>query len=159
MNYYETKDMRENNKNKQQRFNLQIPASTDNLQIIRDFIQKLAREAHFSEEQIDQIELAVDEACTNAIKHAYHYDASQVIDIEILMDLNKMEIVVTDYGPGFDPAKLPEPDINHSMKNAKAGGLGIHLMKKVMDDVRFNIKPGQKNEVHLIKFKKSGKKQ
>lgn len=151
--------MRSNNKNKKKRFKLQISASTDNLQIIRDFIQKLAQEAHFDEEQIDQIALAVDEACTNAIKHAYKYDTSKKIDIEILLDTDKMEIVVTDFGPGFDPAKLPEPDINHSMKNGKAGGLGIHLMKKVMDEVRFDIQPGQRNAVHLIKFKKLEKEQ
>lgn len=151
--------MRKNKKNKQRHFKLQISASTDNLQTIRDFIQRLAKEAHFDSEQIDQIALAVDEACTNAIKHAYQYDASKKIDIEIWLAPEKMEIVVTDYGPGFDPDKLPEPDINHSMKNGKAGGLGIHLMKKVMDEVRFEIRPGQKNAVHLIKFKKAEKEQ
>lgn len=144
-------------KNKKQEFRLQISASTDNLQIIRDFIHHLTSEAGFSAEQIDQIELAVDEACTNVIKHAYRYDASRLIDLKILLDPEKIEIVITDYGPGFDPQKLPEPDINHSMKTAKSGGLGIHLMKKVMDRVTFNIKPGQKTEVHLIKFKKAVK--
>ncbi len=148
--------MKQKNKNKRQTFRLQISASTDNLQIIRDFVHHLAKKAGFKAEQIDQIELAVDEACTNVIKHAYKFDASQLIDLQIFIDGQKMEIVVSDYGNGFDPGQLPEPDINHSMKKGRAGGLGIHLMKKLMDEVKFNIIPGTKTEVHLIKLKQKG---
>ncbi|APF17399.1 putative anti-sigma regulatory factor, serine/threonine protein kinase [Caldithrix abyssi DSM 13497] len=145
--------MSKKEKHKRQRFRLQITASTDNLQTIRHFIHELVQKAGFSAEQIDQIELAVDEACTNVIKHAYRFDATKPIDLEIIIDDQKAEIIVTDYGSGFDPEKLPEPDLNHSLKKGRAGGLGIHLMKKVMDDVRFNITPGKKTKVHLIKFK------
>ncbi len=140
-------------KNKAKTYRIQISAATENLEIIRGFIQDIARQAGFTTEQIDQIKLAVDEACTNAIKHAYSYDASKTIDLKIDLDSEKMEIVVTDYGPGFDPQKLDQPDINKNAKKAKPGGLGIHLMKTLMDTVNFKIIPGQKTEVHLIKYR------
>ncbi len=146
------------NTHNKQKFDLQIAASTDNLQKVRDFIKGLAEKAGFNPEQIDQIQLAVDEACTNAIRHAYQYDSSKTIDLQVEIDNKKVKIVVTDFGPGFDPQSLPEPNINHSMKNAKPGGLGIHLMKKLMDVVRFKITPGKKTEVHLIKYKNASKK-
>ncbi len=146
-------------KNKQKTYRIQISAATENLQIIRSFIQEVARKAGFNDEQIDQIKLAVDEACTNAIKHAYHFDASKMIDLQIRLDSKKIDITITDNGPGFNPERLDQPDINKNARKAKPGGLGIHLMKTLMDDVRFHIIPGQKTEVHLIKYRSDHKKQ
>ncbi len=144
-------------KNKTKIYRIQISAATENLSIIRGFIQQIAQKAGFDAEQIDQIKLAVDEACTNAIKHAYRFDASKMIDLEIRLSDDQLEIVVTDYGPGFDPSKLDQPDINKNAKKAKPGGLGIHLMKTLMDAVDFNIIPGQKTQVHLVKYRTANK--
>ncbi len=142
-------------KNKTKTYRIQISAATENLEIIRGFIQQVARKAGFNTEQIDQIKLAVDEACTNAIKHAYHFDASQMIDLKIQLCSDKIEIIITDYGPGFDPQNLSQPDLNKNVKKGKPGGLGIHLMKTLMDRVDFYIIPGKRTEVHLIKYRTS----
>jgi anti-sigma regulatory factor (Ser/Thr protein kinase) len=64
-------------------YKLRIPSQTDNLELIRDFVSKLASKVGFSEEDVGKIELAVDEACTNVIKHAYKKDVSKPIDIVI----------------------------------------------------------------------------
>ncbi len=141
-------------KNSKKTYRIQISAATENLEIIRSFVEEIARKAGFNSEQIDQIKLAVDEACTNAIKHAYHFDASKMIDLDIHTEHGKIEIVVTDYGSGFNPEQLDQPDINLNVRKARPGGLGIHLMKTLMDDVRFHIIPGQKTEVILVKYKK-----
>lgn len=145
--------MKNMKQDKTEKYRLQVSAATRNLGIVRDFIRHLAKEAGFDKEKIEQIELAVDEACTNVIKHAYHYDASKMIDLRIRIDRKKMVISVIDYGGGFDLSKIKQPDINHNVKKAKAGGLGIHLMKKLMDEVQFHIEPGKKTEVRLIKFR------
>ncbi len=134
-------------------FELKISAATENLGIIRDFVSRLAHKVGFSAEEVDQIVLAVDEACTNVIKHAYKFDASRLIEIEITIDSKKITILITDHGNGFDLSKLPKPNLNVAAKKARAGGLGIHLMKKLMDDVQFNIVRGKMTQVRLIKYK------
>jgi serine/threonine-protein kinase RsbW len=135
-----------------QKYKLRISSITDNLEVIRDFINKLAKKGGFNNEVADQIELAVDEACTNVIKHAYKFDKKRMIDISVCLDPEKMEIVITDKGAGFDINKLTKPDIEKYVHESRSGGLGIHLMKTLMDDVKFNFNPGKKNQVSMIKY-------
>lgn len=139
-------------KPKKQKYKLKISSITENLEIIREFINKIARKAGFSDEGADQIELAVDEACTNVIKHAYHFDSKRMLDISVLVDKEKIEIIVTDKGSGFDPDQLMAPDIPKYAHEAKVGGLGIHLMKSLMDEVSYSFNPGKRNSVSLVKY-------
>ena len=78
---------------KNQKYRLKIPSVTENLQMIRNFVLKIATKAGFDEETREQIALAVDEACTNVIKHAHHHDAKRLMDIEIRTDASKMKII------------------------------------------------------------------
>ncbi len=139
-------------KRTKQKYKLQISSETENLEIIRDFIQRLAKKGGFDQEQSDQIALAVDEACTNVIKHAHHYDPRRMIDIAVFLHPDKIEIVVTDRGKGFDPKKLSKPDIKKYVHESRSGGLGIHLMRTLMDEVNYQFDPGKKNQVSLIKY-------
>ena len=139
-------------KMRKQKFKLKISSATENLEIIREFINNIATKAGFDEEGVDQIELAVDEACTNVIKHAYKYSAKRMLDISVFLDNEKMEIVIIDKGGGFNPDKLPVPNLEKYMRVAKVGGLGIHLMRTLMDEVNFSINPGKKNQVSLVKY-------
>ena len=140
------------NKTRKQKFKLKISSVTDNLEIIREFINNIARKGGFSEESVDQIELAVDEACTNAIKHAYKYSSTKMLDISVFLDNEKIEIIIMDKGAGFNPDNLPIPNLEKYMRVAKVGGLGIHLMRTLMDEVNFSINPGKKNQVSLVKY-------
>lgn len=140
-------------KARKQKFKLKISSVTENLEIIREFINNIAQKAGFNEESVDQIELAVDEACTNVIKHAYKYSTSRMLDISVFLDPEKIEIIIMDKGAGFNPDKLQIPDLEKYMHSAKSGGLGIHLMRTLMDEVNFSINPGKKNQVSLVKYK------
>ena len=91
---------------KTQKYKLKIPSITENLQMIRKFVLKIAAKTGFNEETQEQIALAVDEACTNVIKHAHHHDARRLMDIQIQTDAIKMKITITDKGRGFDITKL-----------------------------------------------------
>ena len=137
-------------KNEANKFNLRIPSRTDNLEIIREFIIGIAKRFGFKEDSIGEIELAVDEACANVIKHAYHYDENKKIDITVETNGRILTITITDQGTGFDPAKLETPE-QRIQKHAR-GGLGIALIKKVMDEVSFNIHPGSRNQVRMVKY-------
>lgn len=129
---------------------MKIPSRTDNLDIIRVFIGDIARKAGFNDDSISEIELAVDEACANVIKHAYRYDSNQHIDIIVETNSSKLTITISDHGQGFDPEKIESSELR--IKKHARGGLGIALIKKIMDEVTFQIQPGVRNEVRMVKY-------
>jgi len=131
-------------------YQITIPAATRYLGAVRRFVALHARAAGFSEQEIEHIKLAVDEACTNAIKHAYKGKESGLIDVIIHLYPEEFVVIVRDRGPGFDPSKYTMPGIENSIRERKGGGYGIHLMRRLMDRVEFKQWNGY-NEVHLIK--------
>jgi len=134
------------------KYQLKIPSQSDNLAIIRDLVSKVASKVGFNSDEASKIELAVDEACTNVIKHAYANNSDQTIDVVIRIDSKKLSITVSDKGKGFDPEDVKVPNLNDSIKEGRQGGLGICLMKTLMDKVDFNIRPGSRNQVRMIKY-------
>ena len=139
-------------KAKTQKYKLKIPSITENLQMIREFVLKIAAKTGFNEETQEQIALAVDEACTNVIKHAHNHDAHRLMDIQIQTDAQKMKITITDKGRGFDITKLKDPDVEKFIRESRHGGLGIYLIKTLMDEVDYEFNPGVKNQVQLTKY-------
>jgi len=139
-------------KAKTQKYKLKIPSITENLQMIREFVLKIAAKTGFNDETQEQIALAVDEACTNVIKHAHNHDARRLMDIQIQTDANKMKITITDKGRGFDITKLKDPDVEKYIRESRHGGLGIYLIKTLMDEVDYEFNPGVKNQVQLTKY-------
>lgn len=129
-----------------------VKSSTENLIQIRKFTESVAQESGFSEDEIGKIILAVDEACTNIIKHAYKYSPEGEIKITITFDSNKLVISIVDHGNHFDPNVIPEPDIKEYYKQKKSGGLGMFMIKKLMDEVVYSTTTGNKNQVTLIKY-------
>lgn len=129
-----------------------VKSSTDNLANVREFTRKAAEESGFSEEIVGKIILAVDEACTNIIKHAYKFSPDGKIVISIKFDSAKFMISIIDEGIHFNPNSVPEPNIVEYYKQKKIGGLGIFLMKKLMDEVKYSTITGNKNQVILVKY-------
>jgi serine/threonine-protein kinase RsbW len=134
------------------KYHLRIPSQTENLEIIREFVSRIARKVGFQEEATNNIELAVDEACTNVIEHAYNKDERKLIDIMIQIDPQKFTIIITDHGKGFDPKKISKPDMKKYLEEMRVGGLGIHLMQKLMDEIDFEVVGGRKNQVKMVKY-------
>ena len=134
------------------KYQLKIPSQTDNLELIREFVSRVAVKVGFEDNDVNKIELAVDEACTNVIKHAYEKDKKQPIDIAIQIEYNKFTVIVTDRGKGFDVSKIKTPDMKEYLIEMRVGGLGIFLMHSLMDEVDFDIRPGVKNQVKMVKY-------
>lgn len=137
---------------RQKKYQLRLPSQSDNLALIRSFVARVAAKEGLDTEEASKIELAVDEACTNVIRHAYDNRTDQTIDVKIKIDSKKLSIIVSDSGKGFDPGKVTLPDLNESIKAGRKGGLGICLMRTLMDKVDFQIKPGLRNQVRMIKY-------
>ncbi len=131
---------------------LLIKSKTDNLAVIRDFIKSAADQSGFSEDTTGKIILAVDEACTNIIKHAYKNSPEGNIIIKIKFNDPKFSISITDEGSHFDPNKVPEPNLREYYKEKRVGGLGVFLIKKLMDEVNYSTLSGNKNQVILVKY-------
>jgi serine/threonine-protein kinase RsbW len=129
-----------------------IFSRTSNLLEVREFIGRAARQAGFDEEDVANIVLAVDEACTNIIKHAYQYSPNKEIEINIIPSNQSFEIRIYDTGRTFDPTTLRPPNLKEQLRQYRRGGLGVYLMKRLMDEVEYNFQPGKRNEVRLIKY-------
>ena len=140
-------------KDKVKKFNreLIVKSSTENLALIRDFTKSAANDSGFSEDAIGKIILAVDEACSNVIKHAYKYSPEGEILVTVSSDKSKFTISITDEGTQFDPKTVADPDLQEYHDQKRIGGLGMFLMKKLMDDVEYNHLSGNRNQVVLIK--------
>jgi len=123
---------------------LAVPAQFKNLKKIRGFVKKFAREAGFNEAESYKIQLAVDEACSNIIEHAYA--GENIGDIECGCEYNDKELIIqlVDYGQSFNPERIATPDLDSSLEDRKIGGLGLYFIRQLMDEVTFTIIP--KNE-------------
>ncbi|MBK8945538.1 MAG: ATP-binding protein [Ignavibacteriae bacterium] len=131
---------------------ISVNSSTDNLSVIRDFIRSAANEAGFDNDTSGKIVLAADEACTNIIKHAYKFSEKGKIGINVSVKSNKFTIAITDSGEHFNSTSIPEPDLKKYYQEKKVGGLGMFLMKKLMDEVKYSQPNDKKNKVTLVKY-------
>ncbi len=129
-----------------------VLSRTDHLLEVRDFVSDAARQFGFGEEDVANIVLAVDEACTNIIKHAYQYAPDKEIFIAILRNNGTFEVKIKDSGKSFNPDVLRPPDLKRNLSHHRRGGLGVYLMKKLMDKVEYSFAAGNNNEVKLVKY-------
>lgn len=138
-------------RNKNRTGELRVKSKTENLSEIRDFVSSNARAAGILEATVENIILAVDEACTNIIKHAYKLSPEGEIIIKINYDDEKFTVTIIDYGKSFEPERVPLPDLQKYYREHRVGGLGMYLMKSLMDDVHYKSVPGKYNQVVLTK--------
>ena len=128
-----------------------IPSNPKYLQLLRKFTKGLAELIGFTEIDSEKISLAIDEACTNIIKHNYDNDFNQKIIIDIYFDEQKLEIHLKDFGKELD---LSEIKVKHA-RSLKPGGLGVSLIVGIMDIVEYDRSSENYNVVKLTKFLKS----
>ena len=141
---------------KEKKYRLKIPGKSGNLEVIRNFVSDIAFRIGFDKKSVHEIELAVDEACTNIIEHAYEYDESKDIDVLVKTDLKQLTVIISDKGKSFNHKDVKMPDMQEYMKELRVGGLGIYLMKTLMDEVNYHTSNGV-NKVHMVKYLKDSK--
>ena len=132
-------------------FQLHVPSSTENLSMIRDFVGGIGQRAGLSEADCVKLELAVDEACANVIEHAYGSDATHEVTVKATLDAETVQIDIVDNGCGFDPRQVEQVNLEQLISQRKSGGLGMRLIQTLMDEVQYQIVPGQKNELRMVK--------
>lgn len=127
----------------------------ENLSEICDFVTHCAKECGLSEAQVYAVQLAVDEAATNIIEHAYHGCTTDDFEITCEVVPEGLQVVLRDKGQSFDPANVPQPLLNVPLEELRSRGLGIFLMRKMMDVVEFQSVPQEGNVLRMVK-KRSG---
>ena len=132
------------------------------LKLLREVVTSVASHLGFSEEETDEIELSVDEACANALEHAYDPEVSKEapdksVTLEIHFDGQALTVRVMDSGQGITRAmEIPIEDLEEYAAPGRTEyrGLGFHLMHKFMDHVQVRSEPGQGTTVEMIKIRK-----
>lgn len=130
---------------------LTVPGRYEYLATIADFIAEAGRDAGFDQDLIFHVQMAVDEACSNVIEHAYQ--GQNKGDITLSCDCSDMEwvIAIFDTGRSFDPELVPEPNLNASLDDIKTGGLGLYFMRQLMDEVEFSFDEQKGNKLRMVK--------
>jgi serine/threonine-protein kinase RsbW len=125
----------------------------ENLVKISAFVRQSAQEAELEGFAIYSVESAVEEACVNIIEHAYGGEGRG--DIECSCEVNDSGLVVClrDHGKPFKPETVPEPNVHTSLKKRQSHGLGLFIMRKWMDEVKFDFSPVKGNLLTMVKYK------
>lgn len=124
---------------------ISVPSKPEYVSIVRMTSSVIANKMGFNIEDIEDIKVAVGEACNNAVLHGYNNNNFKV---EFTISDDKFIIEVKDEGKGFDVEKCPSPDIC----NPKESGLGIFIIKSLMDNVKVESSPEKGTIIRMIKF-------
>jgi serine/threonine-protein kinase RsbW len=136
---------------KDNQLELEVKAKLENLAVLDDFVAEFMKQLGMKKDVTLQVRLAVSEACTNIIQHAYSGESEEPIIILCSMSGNDLVIEIRDWGKPFDPDSVPQPDTESELLERKEGGIGIFLLRKMMDDVRYVFRAGRYNELRMIK--------
>ena len=138
------------NKTKPSKFVFETIADTDHLEEIADFIENTINEFGVQDKYRGQICVAIDEAVTNVALYAYpNAKGNTRITIERIKDRVLVEIV--DSGIAFNPLNHPVPDVTASIEKRLIGGLGVHLMRNMMDEMHYR-RINNNNCLSLVKY-------
>ncbi len=128
-----------------------VPADTSALRELRETVEQEALRFGFPGEIAATIALAVDEACANIIEHAYG-EAKRRFLVEIGSVGEGFVVRLIDSGRPFTGPLPTKLDIHEKARKGRTGGLGLHIISKVMDDVDYSTMRGRKNVLRLVKY-------
>jgi serine/threonine-protein kinase RsbW len=127
-----------------------FPGRYESLARIGDFVRMVAQDAGFEKFAVYSIEMAVDEACSNIIEHAYGGEGSGEIRCKCSVSEHALTIELSDRGKSFDPSSVPPPNLSDNLDEREAHGLGLYFIRQWMDEVRF-VSKGADNVLTMVK--------
>lgn len=145
---------------------LKIPSDLRQLKTVRDAVLELA--APYLATQAHLVVLAVDEAVSNVMRHAFGADggrpasesgtsaavlaASREIEVDIDSGGGRLEVCIADGGPAYNPCDARPDELLDRVWARKRGGMGLSIMRGVMDEIRYDRTLAHRNELKLIKY-------
>jgi anti-sigma regulatory factor (Ser/Thr protein kinase) len=122
---------------------LTLPNEVEQLSQLAPFVWSFAEEAHLGEQSTMQLDLALDEAVTNVVLYAYPKGVKGDVTVDAKREGDTLEVVLTDSGTPFDPTIQDEPDVTLSADERPIGGLGIFLIRQMMDEISYHRENGK----------------
>lgn len=129
-----------------------FPARHDHLRAISAFVMDAIKDAPFDNRQRYAIDLAVDEACSNVIDHAYIGNDQGEIQISLDLTETGLKLTIRDDGASFDPDCVAEPDLTSPLETRCERGLGVYLIREVMDEAAYDFSCPGVNQLTLVKY-------
>jgi serine/threonine-protein kinase RsbW len=130
---------------------IHLPARLESLPRFAQFIADAAARHGADKETAYALRLAVEELCTNTIKYGYAGSEPGDIALDFAADADRFVLTLSDRGKPFDPRNAPRPDLSLSAEERPIGGLGVHLVMSLMDEVSYRSDPGRGNVLTLVR--------
>jgi serine/threonine-protein kinase RsbW len=130
---------------------LSMTARLDDLAEIRARVREFARACGLDAGAVDEVELAADEAVTNAVKHAYAPGRPARLEVRGEREGKKLVLAVRDFGRRYAPKPVSAAEVRRILMGHRAHGLGRFIMKRCMDEVRYRSVPRKYNETRMVK--------
>lgn len=118
---------------------LTLPATLEHLEDLTGMVSEHLEAHGVSERDLFEVDLAVDEACTNVIKYAYGPEGGSV-QLECLVTDSEVKVCITDSGRPFNPLEVEIPDLTAGLEDRPIGGLGVHLIRSLMTEVEYEYR-------------------
>ena len=133
------------------KYSHKAPCTKEQLKEIREFVNQSLSQHELPGVDISTIVLAIDEVCANIIIHSHDCNPKEHIEITINVELHEgIEFTIVDEGTAFDISKYKEPNINDIIQSKRKGGVGLMLVRKIMDNIKLS-QSENKNICRLFK--------
>lgn len=130
-------------------YKFKVPCSKSKLGEIREFLQRVLSENSIPEVTVNSLILAVDEVCANLIIHSHNCNPDEHLELKVKFDGNsEITFDIIDNGDGFDISEYEEPLISDIVKQKRKGGIGLMLVRRIMDEIE--LIEGEKKNVYRL---------
>lgn len=134
---------------------LRIPNDSAYLKEARDWVKNLINQTVLQPPEHMRVILAIDEAISNVIEHAYEDEGrNDTIELEVISTDTCLIVKITDQGVHFDPSHIPDVNMEEHIRAQRKNGLGIFMIRQIMDEIEYSFKEGVCNTLKLVKYYK-----
>lgn len=127
-----------------------VPAEAAQLAVLNRFLQEFSAGAGLTPGCVQTLELALEEIFMNVVMHGAQPGLTPRVEVSLSVASDMVTMAVEDDGPPFDPLSLPPPDLTVGLEDRRVGGLGVYLVREVMDEVSY-ARIGGRNQLRMSK--------
>lgn len=127
-----------------------VPSDAAHLPTLSKFLQDFWSESELPVAESVMFQLALEEVFMNVVMHGSRVDRTPRVEVYLALVDGGVTLIVEDDGPPFDPLSLPAPDLTASLEERPVGGLGVFLVRQIMDSVRYQRR-GARNQLQMTK--------
>ena len=133
------------------KYSFELKNDLSELEALSKHLNKFGRLTGLSEACITDVNICLDELFTNIVSYGFEDDLAHIIRFAMDLDNQVLTLSIEDEGVPFNPLEKKDPEVPADLIDVRIGGLGIHIVRKLMDDIRYNRKQG-KNKLTMKKF-------